>query len=434
MNFLSFLKRPPYSIQWLRILEIVGVMYILMRIAAVHHHFFSPSKLTSSFDYQPLGAIILMAVIGGLLIIIVPDYKTFLRVIRDTAIIWILVIWTSLSSFWSLEPSLALNKSLTLLGMTAFGIFLSLRYKIENQLKILGLVIGIISIENLLLLFTLSEGIDHGVYRGGGRGYFINPSLWKGIFSNSNFLGNVMAQGVLAFFFLIFGKRNRLLSSAGFILCSIFLVGSQSRTSLVALILSVLGFFFLYLIIRQRRIKRPAFSFLIAIIGIIGAGLVYLNYQSVLEVLGTDSTLNNRIKIWTVLWEKIQLHPLLGVGYGNFWRGREIGVSAEVAKEIGWYPFHGHNGFIDLWLELGLIGLLLFWGSVGCAFINGFRRILKSGIENPMDLWPLVYLVFVIVYNCAESNLLGFSRLIWPLLVTAIANLSMQQEAHPSNV
>jgi O-antigen ligase len=151
-------------------------------------------------------------------------------------------------------------------------------------------------------------------------------------------------------------------------------------------------------------------------------------------VLGTDSSLTKRTKIWTVLLEKAQLHPLLGFGYGNFWLGEKIGVSAEVKKTLGYYPYHGHNGFIDLWLELGLIGLLLLLCSFVFALIKGFRRIHRSGFESTTDLWPMVYLFFVIFHNCAESDLLGYSKLMWPLSVAAMANLSFNQEAPASSV
>ena len=78
-------------------------------------------------------------------------------------------------------------------------------------------------------------------------------------------------------------------------------------------------------------------------------------------------------------------------------------------KEIGdlnwWTANEAHNGYLELYLNLGLIGLLLMLGWIYVAFQKS-RSELVANFE--LGRFHLAFLVPVLLYNWTES---GFRRL-----------------------
>jgi len=150
----------------------------------------------------------------------------------------------------------------------------------------------------------------------------------------------------------------------------------------------------------------------------------------VLTSLGRDSTFTGRTELWTVLLEKARMHQWLGYGYGAFWRGA-TGMSGEVQEALhGWYPIHAHNGFLDIVLELGMLGLIIFLLPLG---IYGYRVFAWAIVQrSPLSLWPLVYLLFFILSNLAESALVRQNSIYWALYITTVMTLQISSEKNGS--
>jgi len=133
-----------------------------------------------------------------------------------------------------------------------------------------------------------------------------------------------------------------------------------------------------------------------------------------LGALGKDVTLTGRVPLWLALIPFLQERPWTGYGLGGFWLGWE-GPSAYVWSQVGWDPSHGHNGYLDLWLDLGLIGLSLGLWLLLSLLSWGIRRYLREGFSGTNLFWVGLG-VFLAVYNFAESNFLRANNLYWILL------------------
>ena len=141
------------------------------------------------------------------------------------------------------------------------------------------------------------------------------------------------------------------------------------------------------------------------------------NFEKILLSLGRDSTLSGRTVIWSAILEKIQERPLLGYGYLGFWHNI-YGDSADVGKALGntYIPPHAHNGFLDLVLSFGWIGALFF----GLSFFLVVRRAIivvywRSVTE---ELFPFLYLSFLVLYNSIEATLVEHNSIFWVLYVS----------------
>jgi len=337
-------------------------------------------------------------------------WQTILPIIRQTAIIWLLVFLAFISITWSINPKLTLLRSVSLAGTTCFGVFFSFRYRLEQQLQIVAFVIITMAIISLLLITVVpSEAIMHGVHEG----------AWRGTFFHKNFLGKNMVIGMLAVLMLnLVGKIRPLFTLGGAGLCAVLIVGSQSVTSIVTAVACVLLFMlFSKLETYPGGYHRLFMAISFLVIGALVATLLYANIDSVLQVFGRKTTLTGRTQLWAILLDKAMVKPWLGYGYAAFWQGR-AGVSGEVTEAFGnWYPTHAHNGFMDLLLDFGLVGLLVFISTFAVIGFRAYKLAIQP--QSNINLWPATYMFFFMIHNLAESDLFRPLSIMWPLFVAA---------------
>jgi len=146
----------------------------------------------------------------------------------------------------------------------------------------------------------------------------------------------------------------------------------------------------------------------------------------VVDILGKDMTFTGRTTLWLSIIDVIKERPWLGYGYQAFWSGLD-GPSAPVIRSEGWLTPDAHNGFLDLVLQLGLVGLFVFL----CGYIFNFFYYLKclrntSGIEF---IWPLPFLIFMILSNLPETSLMRANDFFWVLYVAIALSRLMPSES-----
>ncbi|BFH76246.1 O-antigen ligase family protein [Thermus thermophilus] len=318
--------------------------------------------------------------------------------------IWLLLFWAFLSLTWSTAPEVTFRKVGAVLLTSLYGVYLAFRFTPESFLRLLG--------ATLLLVLSLSLAFIFLVPEWGVMGY-PHEGAWRGIFVHKNVLGRFAALSVLVFLALLMAPGSKTMWLTGLFLSAVILVGARSATSLVlaaAMVLVALGLW----IASPYRSLWPLLLLLGILLGGAGAMIIGTNYEIFLEVLGKDATLTGRIPLWSTLIPFIQERMWTGYGFGGFWLGWQ-GPSAYVWSLVGWDPSHGHNGYLGLWLDLGLVGLLLgLWLLLRLVLVN-VQHYLAEGF-SPRTLFQVGLATFLIVYNFAESNLLQANDLYWLLL------------------
>jgi O-antigen ligase len=142
--------------------------------------------------------------------------------------------------------------------------------------------------------------------------------------------------------------------------------------------------------------------------------------------MGKDVTLTGRTGLWSVVVDSIAQRPWLGHGYNAFWLGWE-GESARVWAVLPWHAAHAHNGVLDLGLELGLVGIALFTSSLVLAATRATAVIRRT--STMYGLWPLAYVVFIVVVNFSESTILVRNSIFWMLYTVTCVWLVGQRSA-----
>jgi O-antigen ligase len=145
--------------------------------------------------------------------------------------------------------------------------------------------------------------------------------------------------------------------------------------------------------------------------------------EAVLGSLGKDLSLTGRTDIWPFVIDKIQERPLLGYGFAVFWNGLQ-GESAYIWRALKWTVPDSHNGFIDLWVDMGFVGFFLFCITFVQTLIRAVTwvRVTQSWIT----LWSLLLLVYLMLSNLSESALFARNSLIWVLYTALVFTLSLE--------
>ncbi len=179
------------------------------------------------------------------------------------------------------------------------------------------------------------------------------------------------------------------------------------------------------LVMRTRKV-REAFHHLnlgkiLLVAGLIALVFIVIDVRGLfVGVMGRDLTFTGRTDIWARCL-KVDINPFLGAGYCNFWWGdRALKVS-----EGFYYPLsEAHSGYIETYLNCGLIGLFL----VGAAFTAGAAKI-KSQMyqQSSYQAARLAFLFGNAIYNITESAFNGLG-LIWFVSLLVLLESPRQQD------
>lgn len=113
------------------------------------------------------------------------------------------------------------------------------------------------------------------------------------------------------------------------------------------------------------------------------------------DMVGRDSTLTGRTALWDELLP-MAANPWAGTGYESFWLGERL----EAIWRINWWhPLQAHNGYLEVFLDLGWVGLALLGLVMACGYRNVFR--LLRGDSETVNL-KLAYMVVAAAYNLTE--------------------------------
>jgi exopolysaccharide production protein ExoQ len=114
-----------------------------------------------------------------------------------------------------------------------------------------------------------------------------------------------------------------------------------------------------------------------------------------IEALGRNMTFTGR----TDIWDHITLNtvnPLIGAGYYNFWGGS---AAFKVNQEMGMIIPNAHDGYVDVYLDGGIIGLILLF----FLLIAYGRRLMRGLRHDRFQRLRFAVLIAMIIYNLSES-------------------------------
>jgi len=350
--------------------------------------------------------------VAGLLLYALKPHENYRRILAIPLPLAIGVGYCWLSLLWAIDPVIALRR-LALTTLTMWTLFAAMRQlKFDETTKILRIAMVIVLLANYVAVLVFPE---LGLHNGAGSDEYSLMGDWRGVLQHKNIAGAACALTMILFTFDR-GRMPRWIQIPVFLASAYFLYQSNSKTSFGLGIASlVTGFVFL-------RYKLRYKGLVIAVLGLAAVAVTVLAgmYQNpLIDKLNDPKAFTGRTQIWQAEFKFIQDNPLLGSGYGSFW---DIGAKSPVFKyasgELALIP-SGHNGYLDLLVQLGIPGFLLI---LTVAVILPFRKLISSPMLVGAKGALLVALfLFCIGHNFTESSLFERDMLVWVMLMVTMA-------------
>lgn len=341
----------------------------------------------------------------GVATVLLPWYRQTILVLRRNWSLVALVLLALLSSLWAEIPDLVLRKSIGPLGTTFLGIALAVCFSFQDQLRLLSWIFRIIAVLSLVFIVLIPS---YGLSQQGEL---------RGIFEYKNALGSMMALSVLVEWQRAAMTRiATVFKIAAVLLSAVLLVVSNSITPMVALVGALLLMEIYKLGALRLRIPLYAIFVAASILVATGAAMLAATSDTVTGVVGRSSNLTGRTEIWGLVLPYISQRPVLGYGYSGFWLGASKESMAIDHIMRGWVTY-AHNGYLEMQLTLGAVGLLLTLVFLGI----GMKRALSFSKHRQTfaALWPLAFQFYFIVHNLGECTIL-IQDLEWAICVSCV--------------
>ena len=343
---------------------------------------------------------------------------------------WLILVllFCVLSLVWTIDWIRTVYKSLLVIISTLVAVYLGTRYRPHELPKIFVVFsFVVISLSYLLVLFLPDAAIMSTPWHTGS---------WRGAFSHRNYMGSIIAYGNIIILIIIFvGKEIRLKSLyiLFYFLSWGLIVLSRSATGMIlAVLLNVVLFTYLAFLKWGQLLRPRHYKIIIGILAIFGIALV-VNMNRLLGILGRDVSFSGRIPLWKYLTGEVLGHNLwLGYGFGAIWDYLVFRTKAAIT--LGW-PFevvNSHNGFVDIFLDLGLLGLILFLLVTWQVIYRVFLFIRKE--QTLASAWLLVTVIYVIVSNITISFFFNFETFHWVLWVIVASVTSLPNKVAENTI
>lgn len=317
-----------------------------------------------------------------------------------------------ISTLWSIDGDVTFRRFIALALTTAFGVWLAARYTWRDLLAILGLTWLLLAVGSLVAALAVpSFGVESNVHAG----------AWRGLWFTKNIMGGNMARASLLFGVLALTQTHlRKVWIGGFLISIVLVIMSTSKTSLLGMLLGF-GILVLGAIMRRGPVSALAITWASVTFGGVLALVFVFQPDFIFEMLGRDPSLTGRTDIWAALTDVIADRPWFGYGYGAFWT--EGSLAAEYVREqTQWRVPTAHNGWLELWLGVGAIGV----GAFAISFLASTLRAIGTAFNNWYGFFALGFILQFLLFSMSESIIFQQNAITW-LTYVAISGALLQQ-------
>lgn len=370
------------------------------------------SEIVTGAEGSPINTVsgIVFAAIG--FYIINKRRLNTVQIIRLNVPLFVLLGYCLLSSFWSAYPLLSLRRSIRMILEVVVVVAilsepdrLTATKRLVERYAIFALPLSLVMIKYYPRMAIAWNKMGNAV-------------MWTGVAMHKNSLGAMLAVSLLYYAWKwLVGKNSKTLVSDIFLflLAAYMLFNPQAKgssTAILSLIVAVVVLFVLGQCVSRIDSIRSAFyvGLLAAVLamGLFGKGIL----EYVTHVSGREMTFTGRTYIWDAVLREAAASPIVGTGYGTFWVGSRLDrLHANPAvSDI----FQAHNGYIETYANLGLIGLALLVAVYIVGLDRGLRGLAHNREHNSL---VVAYLVLFLLAEFFEASTLSPSSPTWILLL-----------------
>lgn len=268
------------------------------------------------------------------------------------------------------------------------------------------------------------------------RGLLFQGGPIEGIVASRNLLGMIALLGLVVFGArLADGSMRRAQGIGWLVVAGAVMLLTRSATVILVgvVVLAALGF-----VLWARRVgpdRRRGVYWAAAGVLAASVALLVVFWGALLELFGKSEDLTGRLDIWSSVIGLAVERPWFGWGWIGYWQPW-VEPFDGLAVRNGVEYLQAHNAWLDVWMQLGIVGLVAF----GSIVIGALWRSWFLAVDRPMDevgrplprsaasMVPLLLLVALVGQSLAESRILIEGG--WLLLI-AIAWSTKQRQWAP---
>ncbi len=352
---------------------------------------------------------------------------------QPTRFPWRRLPWTALgyaalaliSILWSRWPGSTALTWVLLAAVTVTAVFVATMLTWQEIIRALSTVMKFILALSLLIelwvalvlrhpilpnFYDAPDDIDPHLYW--VRGNLFDGGRIQGIVGNAHTLA-MMCLFALIVFGVLFAARARRRGAlvVWAALAVVLLAKAASATVYLSalVVLVVLGAALLARAATTPRARRNVYLGAAAV-AVAGLAAAWLLRDTLLDVLGKGSDLTGRIEIWDAVWARAIERPILGNGFSSPWVPWDPAFDGWILNH-GLTVFHAHNMWLDVFLQLGAVGVILMaiawfallWRSWFFAVDRPRWDLDAQRPYSPIALAPLLLVAVLLVEGLAES-------------------------------
>jgi len=353
----------------------------------------------------------------------------FRKVPKSLALFLLLALISVAWSFYRGPTAIAfVSQTVTTLA----GAFLALRLSWRQVLRALGAalrwVIGLSLLFELIVSVFIRHPVLPLVHQPGGdysastlpKAYYWSRNLLfhggqiQGILGNSNLLAMCTLLALIVFGIQLRDRTVR--RAAGIVWLALaaatFILTRSSTVILAAVAVAiVLGFALWTRHVSPAR-RAPVYATALAALVVLTASAI-LAWNSILTVFGKSEDLTGRVTIWHDVIGLASQRPVFGWGWVSYW-APWVEPFKNLAERHGVVYLQAHDAWLDVWLQLGIVGLVVFAALVLSALGRSWFAAVdrpRTGLDahapfDALSLLPLLLMAALIAQSLAESRML----------------------------
>jgi exopolysaccharide production protein ExoQ len=373
----------------------------------------------NSLDGNPLDRNVYLVLLLLGFVVLSRRWPRVRRILRANLPILLFFGYCAISVLWSDYPDIAFKRWIKSVGDIIMVLVI---VSDPNRLAAMRSVLAratfiLIPLSVLLIKYYPSVGKAFKHY---------GMAIYVGVTTNKNLLGIICLLFGLATVWRLVSAyqdrnlrdRNRRLIAHGAVFALVLWLFSMAHSTtslacfiLVSPLLIATGF--------RSFLRRPTIIHLsVAAIILVSFSVLFLGIGGdALQGMGKDATLTGRTDIWRLVLG-LTGNSWIGAGFESFWLPgwrRD-----KIWDAYWWHPNEAHNGYIEVFLNLGWLGVAL----LVLILLSGYRNIMLSlRRDGEIGRLSLAYFVVSVVYSFTEA---GFRMLdpVWLTFLMAIMAIS----------
>jgi len=391
-------------------------------------------------DGSPLDRNIFLLLIAAGIAVLIRRRVEWSRFLRDNPAVTIFFAYALVSIIWSDYPFVAFKRWIKVFGHVVMALVVLTDPQPSKAfaavIKRCAYVLLPLSVLFIKYYPELGRGFDNWT------GAPINP----GVTTNKNSLGNLILV-TMPFMLAMWFSRSRersfdarldnWISLVFLVAAGWLLMMADSSAATVSTVAAIAIVFVLQKQSIRQHFSAPFLSVLAIFLLLLSSTTVR---DSFILALGEDTTLTGRTELWEDL-QRIKVNPILGTGFESFWLGSRV---APLWAKYWWQPNQAHNGYYEMYLNLGILGLI----ALAAMIVSTYRRVRREMLAEPAPdapngdasnrrshaVFKFAFLIGLLAFNMTDATFKGLHLSFFVFVLAALHDPVPSSTVEPTTV